>query len=185
MPPAPIYYPSPAPILLPAFDGTALAAAVAICRSGFDLTGWQRQLERGIERLPTSVPSILHGNLRFIGSSKQVYTVPCHPAPGVPPCDCKAAQYGRQCWHHALGALVEQYWQIFRPSHRCPHCTGPMHHTLTIGGEASVTCLVCDHELILHPTITLAIWPTFYRPERDEQPLFTRPGARRPREVAA
>lgn len=74
-------------------------------------------------------------------------------------CTCEAAQYRRFCWHRGAAQIVRRIWDADQPVARCPHCLGPMVASRTYGGERSVCCLACQHELLgTVQALGLAAW---------------------------
>jgi hypothetical protein len=141
MPPLPIIYPSARPVSF-RLDSEAVRAAaaalservtepekVAIETARIHLMG-QAQLALDAGRLVLTSPR-----------SSNRYT--CTRTT----CDCAAGKHGKLCWHRAAASIVRWIWDRARPLVRCPHCLGPMVAARTIGGERSVACLVCSHEL--------------------------------------
>ena len=161
MPPTPISYPSTKPLPF-RINAAAVIAAAAALRSR-ELFAFQNQLSDAEKHLCGHARLALDGGKLLLTSPRSQQRYTCTRTE----CSCEGAQHRRYCWHRAAATIIRSVWDKQLPLVRCPYCLGPMLDTHTIGGERSVACLVCSHELPYGAVaaLTLMPWQT-QRPRR-------------------
>jgi len=141
MPAQPILYPSMRPVPFRLDSEAVRAAAAALSER---VTEPQRvALDTARIHLTGQAQLALDGGRLVLTSPRSSNRYTCTRTS----CDCEAGRFNRLCWHRAAAAIVRHIWDRARPLVRCPHCLGPMVASRTIGGERSVSCLACQHEL--------------------------------------
>lgn len=160
MSPQPISYPSPRPIRF-TLDPDAVRAAAAAVLAGVAASEPQRvAIETARVHLTGHAQVALDGGKLKLTSPKSQQSYHCTRTS----CTCEASAHNRYCWHRAAAMIVRHIWDSARPLVRCPHCFGPMIASHTYGGERSVSCLVCRHELPFGAVEALAL-ATWYEPD--------------------
>lgn len=157
MPAQPICYPSAKPVAF-WLDAEAVRAAAAVLSKAADKPELAA-FDAARLHLTSSACLALDAGRLLITSAHRPERYTCTRTS----CTCKAGQFNRQCWHKAAATVVRWIWDRSKPLVRCPHCYGPMVATRTIGGERSVSCLVCSHELLFGAIEQLQL-ATWYEP---------------------
>jgi hypothetical protein len=155
MPPQPISYPSQRPIPF-ALDPDAVRAAAAALNERAPTEPLRTALDTARVHLTSHAQLALDGGRLLLTSPRSERRYTCTRTR----CDCDAFRFNRLCWHRAAAMIVRHIWDSAQPHVRCPHCFGPMIASRTHGGERSVSCLVCRHELpfVAVEALSLAAW---------------------------